>query len=207
MSDKRVSEAVIRRLPRYYRHLTDLKRRGTERISSSELSAEMGLNASQIRQDFNCFGGFGQQGYGYQVDNLLHEISNILGLTESWSIVIVGAGNIGSALLRYNGFDKDGYHIVGAFDSNPAICGQSINEIVISPAEELPAYLAEHDIQIGVICTQKDTAQTVCDILVEGGVRGIWNYTPIDVHSEEAFVENVHLNDSLYVLSYRLHND
>ena len=207
MSDKRVSEAVIHRLPRYYRELTDLKRRGIERISSSELSDEMGLNASQIRQDFNCFGGFGQQGYGYQVDNLLHEISKILGLTQSWNMVIVGAGNIGSALLRYTGFDKDGYHIIGAFDSDPALHGQRINDVLVHDASALSAFLAENKVHIGVICTQKTNAQQVCDSMVKGGVRGIWNYAPIDVTSDQAFVENVHLNDSLYVLSYRLNSD
>ena len=194
-------------MPRYFRHLEELKRRGVERVSSNELAQEMGLNASQIRQDFNCFGGFGQQGYGYQVSTLHKEIAAILGLNQRWNMVIVGTGNIGSALLRYSGFEKDDYHIVAAFDAAPALIGKTIHDIEVQDVEGLSAFLRENEVQIGVICTPKELAQDVCDRLVEGGVQGIWNYAPIDVSSEAAFVENVHLTDNLYVLSYRLHNN
>lgn len=206
MREKRVSEAVIRRLPRYYRELSEIKRRGISRISSAELAEEMNLNASQIRQDFNCFGGFGQQGYGYHVQTLLEEIRNILGLTKRWSAVLIGVGNIGSALLRYKGFSDEGMEIVAAFDVSEELIGQTIGSVEIRNAADLSTYLSSHEIQIGVICTQKEPAQSVCDVLVRGGVEGIWNYAPVDVNSEKAFVENVHLNDSMFVLSYRLNN-
>lgn len=207
MSTKRISEAVIRRLPRYYRHLEELKNRGVERISSNELAKEMGLNASQIRQDFNCFGGFGQQGYGYQVSTLHKEIASILGLTTRWNMVVVGAGNIGSALMGYAGFANEDYHILAAFDVSPSIIGREIHGVKVDDYANLPAFLERNEVQIGIISTQKEDAQAVCDVLVNGGVKGIWNYTPIDVDSEGAFVENVHLTDNLHVLSYRLHNN
>lgn len=206
MSEKRISEAVIRRLPRYYRQLEDLRNRGVERISSNELAQEMGLNASQIRQDFNCFGGFGQQGYGYQVSNLHKEIASILGLNSRWNMVVVGVGNIGSALLGYSGFAQEDYQILAAFDVSPQLIGKVIHGVTVHDYAELPAFLKENKIEIGIVCTQKETAQEVSDVLVEGGVRGIWNYAPIDVKNDDAFVENVHLTDNLHVLSYRLHN-
>ncbi len=205
MNDRRVSEAVIRRLPKYYRHLTELEQRGVERISSAELSREMSLNASQIRQDFNCFGGFGQQGYGYQVSHLLREIGRIIGLDQHYNMVIVGAGNIGKALMRYNGFDKDNFHVAAAFDRTPAIIGREISGVTVRDVTALDDYLHENDIQIGIICTQKEEAQSVCDRLVAGGLRAIWNFAPIDVVAD-VFVENIHLSDTLSVLSYRLRN-
>ena len=206
MKERRVSEAVIHRLPKYYRYLQELEKRGVERISSGELSAEMGFNASQIRQDFNCFGGFGQQGYGYQVSVLLKEIGAILGLTRVYNLVIVGAGNIGKALGRYAGFDKEGYCVKGIFDVNEDVIGKRINGIEVQNVASLPAFLEENDIQIGVICTQKESAQEICDKLVAGGIKAIWNLAPVDVQSS-VNVENVHLSDSLYVLSYRLANN
>ncbi len=206
MKERRVSEAVIRRLPKYYRQLQELEKRGVERISSSELSNEMGFNASQIRQDFNCFGGFGQQGYGYQVSVLLREISSILGLTHVYNIVIIGAGNIGKALARYAGFGKEGYCVKGVFDVRPDLIGKDLSGVTVSDAAELDAFLAETPIDIGVICTQKEDAQEIAEKLVKNNVHAIWNFAPIDVHVENASVENVHLSDSLYVLSYRLTN-
>lgn len=205
-NDKRVSEAVIHRLPKYYRQLKELQKRGVERISSSELSKEMGLNASQIRQDFNCFGGFGQQGYGYQVSYLLQEISKIIGLSKKYDMVIIGVGNIGHALMSYTGFDQEGYRIIGAFDVNPDLVGKSIAGTTINHMDTLKQFLQQKSVDIGIICTQKEDAQNICDVLVESGVCAIWNFTPIDVLSDKASIENIHLTDHLYVLSYRLAN-
>ena len=206
MREKKVSEAVIHRLPKYYRQLQELQARGVERISSGELSVEMGFNASQIRQDFNCFGGFGQQGYGYQVSVLLREISAILGLTKVYSMIIVGAGNIGKALSRYAGFSREGYSIKAIFDVSPEIIGKNYSGIEVVDVKGLSAFLAENKIDIGVICTQKEAAQSIAEELYAGGVKAIWNFAPLDVAVEGACVENVHLSDSLYVLSYRLAN-
>ena len=206
MRERTVSEAVIHRLPKYYRHLQELQERGVERISSGELSAEMGFNASQIRQDFNCFGGFGQQGYGYRVNSLLHELSQILGLTHVYNIVIVGAGNIGKALARYAAFPQEGYEVKGIFDIRGEVIGREINGITVQNVADLPEFLQQNQIDIGVICTPKDNAQKTADVLTQGGVRALWNFAPIDVEAEKACIENVHLSDSLYVLSYRLTN-
>ncbi len=206
MRERTVSEAVIHRLPKYYRHLQELQERGVERISSGELSAEMGFNASQIRQDFNCFGGFGQQGYGYRVNSLLHELSQILGLTHVYNIVIVGAGNIGKALARYAAFPQEGYEVKGIFDIREEVIGREINGITVQNVADLPEFLQQNQIDIGVICTPKDNAQKTADVLTQGGVRALWNFAPIDVEAEKACIENVHLSDSLYVLSYRLTN-
>jgi len=206
MRDRRVSEAVIHRLPKYYRHLQELQARGVERISSGELSVEMGFNASQIRQDFNCFGGFGQQGYGYQVSVLLREIGNILGLNRTYNMAIIGAGNIGKALARYTGFAKEGFIVKAVFDIRPEMIGRVLSGVEVAHVDTLNDYLAENPIDIGVICTQKENAQEIAEKLVQGGVKAIWNFAPIDVEVDGARIENVHLSDSLFVLSYRLAN-
>lgn len=206
MRDRRVSEAVIHRLPKYYRHLQELQARGVERISSGELSVEMGFNASQIRQDFNCFGGFGQQGYGYQVSVLLREIGNILGLNRVYNMAIIGAGNIGKALARYTGFAKEGFNVKAVFDIRPEMVGRVLSGVEVAHVDTLNDYLAENPIDIGVICTQKESAQEIAEKLVQGGVKAIWNFAPIDVEVDGARIENVHLSDSLFVLSYRLTN-
>lgn len=206
MRDRRVSEAVIHRLPKYYRHLQELQARGIERISSGELSVEMGFNASQIRQDFNCFGGFGQQGYGYQVSVLLREIGSILGLNRVYNLAIIGAGNIGKALARYTGFTKEGFCVKAVFDVRPEMIGRVLSGVEVSHVDTLNDYLAENQIDIGVICTQKENAQEIAEKLVQGGVKAIWNFAPIDVEVDGARIENVHLSDSLFVLSYRLAN-
>jgi redox-sensing transcriptional repressor len=207
MKDRKISEAVVRRLPKYYRQLQELEKRGIERISSGELSAEMGLNASQIRQDFNCFGGFGQQGYGYQVSSLLREIGAILGLTQQYGMVIVGAGNIGKALARYVGFEKEGFIIKGVFDNCSDLFGKTIGNVLIQDIAQLPQLLNTEEISVGIIATPKENAQGVADLLTANGVKAIWNFAPIDVHSDSAFVENIHLSDHLMVLSYRLQNE
>lgn len=204
--DRKISEAVIHRLPKYYRQLEELKKRGVQRISSGELSNEMGLNASQIRQDFNCFGGFGQQGYGYQVSSLHKELGSILGLTRSYQIVVVGVGNIGKALARYGGFERDGFFISGIFDVNPDLIGREFGGTIVRDISEFDDFLSQNSVQIGIICTQKESAQEMCDKLVDAGVCAIWNFAPIDVINDAAYIENVHLSDFLYILSYRLHN-
>jgi len=204
----RVSEAVIRRLPKYYRYLQDMERVGIQRISSKELSERMGLTASQIRQDFNCFGGFGQQGYGYNVSELRQQIKKILGLSNEYNVIIVGAGNLGQALANYTGFGQEGFHIKALFDINPRLVGLSIHGIQIHDIDSMKDYIAANNIDIGIICTPKNKAQEIADKMVEAGIKGIWNFAPVDVECpEDVVVENVHLSDSLYVLSYKMNED
>ncbi|HOB19263.1 MAG TPA: redox-sensing transcriptional repressor Rex [Candidatus Atribacteria bacterium] len=200
-----VSEAVIRRMPKYYRYLEDLEKTGVERVSSKELSQRMGLTASKIRQDFNCFGGFGQQGYGYNVSDLKKEIMKILGLDRTYNVIIVGAGNIGQALANYTGFEKEGFFIKALFDINPKLIGMSIRDIMIYDLDSLEDFLAKNPIDIAVISTPKDKAQEVADRLTRNGIKSIWNFAAIDVAVPRGVIaENVHLSDSLYTLSYRI---
>lgn len=205
MKMQKVPEAVIRRLPRYYRHLEMLSGNNVERISSSELAKQLGLNPSQVRQDFNCFGGFGQQGYGYPVESLLSEIASILGLSRKYRIIIAGAGNIGQALCNYEGFPNKGFHVVALFDIDPALIGRKINECPVLPIEEMPRYIKENAIDIGVIAARRSVAQQLADTMEEAGIGAIWNFVPADV-SVSIPLENVQLIDSMYVLSYRLCN-
>ena len=205
MADKKISAAVIKRLPRYYRYLSELLDNGIERISSGELSKQMKVTASQIRQDFNNFGGFGQQGYGYSVEKLRDEIAHILGLDHHYNTVIMGAGNIGQALIGYPNFRDQGFNILGVFDINPTVVGRMIRGVWTYHVDELESFAGNNRIDLGIICTPKNVAQSVADQLVSVGVRGIWNFAPIDVQVRRGVsVENVHLNDSLYVLSYRM---
>lgn len=204
----RVSEAVIRRLPKYYRYLRDMEKSGVQRISSKELSKRMGLTASQIRQDFNCFGGFGQQGYGYHVSELCGEIRKILGLHKNYKVIIVGAGNLGQALSNYSGFIREGFNIVAMFDTNPRLIGISVRGIQILDIGKMKDFIINNDIQIGIICTPKDHAQDITDQMVDGGIKSIWNFAPIDIKTpEDVVVENAHLSDSLYTLSYKMNED
>ncbi|MHB1314042.1 MAG: redox-sensing transcriptional repressor Rex [Christensenellales bacterium] len=202
--NKKVSDAVIRRLPRYYRYLKELERIGVEKISSRELSECMGLNASQIRQDFNCFGGFGQQGFGYYVKVLRKEIEAILGLNTEYKAIIIGIGNIGQALAGYKNFIRDGFRIVAAFDVNHTLVGNTIKDIRIYPMSDMKDYLKENNIHLAIICTPEAAAQQVADELSKAGVDGIWNFAPIDVHVDGICVENVHLSDSLFTLTYKM---
>ena len=205
MQDSRISDAVIRRLPKYYRYLSELEAAGIERVSSSRMSADMNLNASQIRRDLNCFGGFGQQGYGYQVSRLKLEIMKILGIGLSYKAVIVGAGNIGQALLKYRHFSEEGYHIVAVFDADDSLIGREVGNLTIRPMSELVPYLKDNVVDIGIIAVPKRHAQKQSDLLVSLGVRGIWNFAPVDVAARKGIsVENVHLSDSLYILSYHM---
>lgn len=205
MQDNRISDAVIHRLPRYYRYLSELEAAGVERVSSSRMSHEMNLNASQIRRDLNCFGGFGQQGYGYQVNRLKQEIMKILGIGISYRAVIVGVGNIGQALLKYRHFAEEGYHIAAVFDSDPQLIGREFGNVSIRSMVELDDFVRENKVDIGIIAVPKAYAQKTADELVSLGVKGIWNFAPVDVEVRRGVsVENVHLSDSLYILSYHM---
>lgn len=205
MQDYKISDAVIRRLPKYYRYLSELEAYGTEKVSSSRMSKDMNLNASQIRRDLNCFGGFGQQGYGYQVSRLRQEIMRILDIGSSHRAVILGAGNIGQALVKYRHFGDEGYRIIGVFDADKAAIGKDIDGIIVRPMYAMAEFVAENEVDIGIIAVPKQYAQGLADELVALGVKGIWNFAPIDVEARRGVsVENVHLSDSLYVLSYHM---
>ena len=206
-SEKKISSAVINRLPRYYRYLGDLLKKGINRISSKELSNLIGFTASQIRQDLNCFGDFGQQGYGYNVSELYEQICNILGLTKIYKTVIIGAGNIGQAIANYTRFEKIGFKLEAIFDINPKLIGIKIRDIEIKDIDYLNNYLKENSIDIGVICVPNNNAQKVCDILLKNKVKGIWNFAPVDlITPEDIKIENVHLSDSLLTLTCLLND-
>ena len=201
----KISEAVIHRLPKYYRYLTELEREGEARVSSAKMSRDMDLNASQIRRDLNCFGGFGQQGYGYSVPKLKAEIAQILGIDKQYKMVLVGAGNLGHALLRYPRFKEQGFNILGLFDIDPS----RVDNKDIFNVEEMESFIKKRGgVDIGVICTPKSAAQETAERLAACGVRGIWNFAPQDVVLEgDISIENVHINDGLYVLCFRLNAD
>ena len=203
MDEKSISKAVIRRLPRYYRYLGELLEEGVERISSNELSSKMHVTASQIRQDLNNFGGFGQQGYGYNVPYLYAEIGKILGLDRTHHIIIIGAGNLGQALANYVKFEKRGFKVVGIFDINPVLKGISIRGNEIRMMDELPEFLRENDVQIATLTLPKAYAEETANLLVENGIKAIWNFAHLDLAvPEDVIVENVHLSESLMRLSY-----
>ncbi|MBQ3201647.1 MAG: redox-sensing transcriptional repressor Rex [Clostridia bacterium] len=206
MAFKKVSEAVIKRLPRYYRHLMMLEGQGVERISSEKLAQQMRLNASQVRQDFNCFGGFGQQGYGYNVRTLLQEIKSILALDVEHAVIIVGAGNIGHALTNFEGFAASGFRVLALFDVNPALIGTEIKGKPVYGMEELETFIRENSVDIGVIAARRSAAQEIADRMVNAGIKGIWNFVPVDLVVNVP-IENVHLNDSLSELSYKIEHD
>lgn len=200
---KNVSMAVIKRLPKYHRYLKELMRNDVDRISSKELGEKIGFTASQIRQDLNNFGDFGQQGYGYNVKELYKQISLILGLDKEYTGVIIGAGNLGQAIANYNRFSESGLSIECIFDANPKLIGMRIRDIEIKDIDTLAQYLQEKTVDIGIICVPRINAQKVTDMLVKGGVKGIWNFAPVDlVVPDEVKVENVHLSESLLTLIY-----
>ena len=209
MGFKRVSEAVIRRLPRYYRHLTMLETQGVERISSERLARQMNLNASQVRQDFNCFGGFGQQGIGYKVDVLRAEIGKLLfGDGEKLPTILIGAGRLGSAVSSFISRDTNGYKLIGVFDINPELCGKEMGGATIYPLSELETFCAEHHPTVAVLCVPRQSAMELSGELVTHGIQGFWNFSHYDLSVEYpgVTVENVHLGDSLMSLGYRLRN-
>ncbi|MDD2484585.1 MAG: redox-sensing transcriptional repressor Rex [Eubacteriales bacterium] len=204
----KISNAVIRRLPRYRRVLKELMKRGIERISSNDLSLLIGYTASQIRQDLNNFGGFGQQGYGYNVEGLYAQIGSILGLDREYKMAIIGSGNLGQAIANYTTYYRAGFVVSAIFDVNPKLIGISINGIEVLDYENLDTFLEENPIDIGIICTTKSSAQDVANRLIKGGVKGIWNFAPVDIEvNDDISVENVHLSDSLNTLAYYIsHN-
>lgn len=207
MEEKHISSAVIRRLPRYYRYLGELIDSGVERISSNELSEKMKVTASQIRQDLNNFGGFGQQGYGYNVEYLHQEIAKILGIDHSHDMIIVGAGNLGQAIAGYADFEKRGFIVRGIFDINPELTGQSIRGIHVRMIYEMEDFVRDHNIEIAALTIPKDSAIEVANILAGAGIKAIWNFAHTDLNlPKDIIVENVHLSESLMRLSYNIAN-
>ena len=205
MEAKQISKAVIKRLPRYYRYLGELLEDNVERISSNDLSKKMRVTASQIRQDLNNFGGFGQQGYGYNVKYLYTEIGKILGLDTVHPMVIVGAGNLGQALANYVEFEKRGFKLVGIFDVNPVLEGIAVRGIEIQMISDLPFFLKENKLEIAILILPKNKAIDMADILIENGIKAIWNFAHVDLDTPDGvIVENVHLSESLMTLSYNL---
>ncbi len=205
MEEKEISQAVVSRLPRYFRYLGELKDEGIERVSSQELSDIMRVTASQIRQDLNNFGGFGQQGYGYNVGYLYDEIGKILGLHKEHHLIIIGAGHLGQALVNYMNFERRGFIFKGIFDINSQLHGTQIRGIAVRPMQEMESFVRENDIDIAVLAIPKNSAVEVAEQLVSYGIKGIWNFAHVDLHvPKDIQVENVHLSDSLMKLSYNL---
>lgn len=203
--NKNISMAVIKRLPKYYRYLGELMRNEVDRISSKELGEKIGFTASQIRQDLNCFGDFGQQGYGYNVTELYNQIKSILGLDRGYKAALVGAGNIGQAVSNYSRFEDLGFRIDAIFDANPKLIGMKIKDVEIRDIDEMKPILESEKIDIGIICVPRKNAQNVADDLIKGGVRAIWNFAPVDlIVPNHVKVENVHLSESLMTLIYLL---
>ena len=207
MEEKDISRAVIKRLPRYYRYLGELMEDGVERISSNELSGRMKVTASQIRQDLNNFGGFGQQGYGYNVKYLHSEIAKILGLDRTHTMIILGVGNLGQALANYTQFERQGFKLIGLFDVNPVLKGVSVRGIEVRMIDELPEFIRTHHVEIATLTLPKAKAIEMAKVLVDNGVRAIWNFAHTDLNLSvppDVIVENVHLSESLMRLSYNL---
>lgn len=206
MADERqISKAVIARLPRYYRYLGDLMEEGIERISSNELSARMKVTASQIRQDLNNFGGFGQQGYGYNVRYLYNEIARIIGIDRQHNIIVIGAGNLGQAIANYANFEKRGFMIKGMFDINPRLIGLVVRGVEIRGINDLEQFIIENEVQIAALTIPKSKAPEIAERLVNAGIKAIWNFAHTDLNvPDDVVVENVHLSDSLMRLSYRV---
>lgn len=200
-----VSDAVIRRLPGYYRHLRELEAAGVTQISSQELGKRMQLTPSQIRQDINCFGGFGRQGYGYKVSELKGHIGDILGLNRQHRVIILGAGNIGAAVAKYPTFSREGFETIAMFDTDPSKIGERIRNIPVYPMDELENFLGDKKVDIAVLAVPAQAAQETAKRLYNGGVRAIWNFAPTDLsHPEDMIIVNVHLSDSLQILSYKI---
>ncbi len=206
-SKKNVSMAVIRRLPRYYRYLADLLKMDIARISSKELSTRMGITASQIRQDLNCFGGFGQQGYGYNVELLYNEIGNILGVNRQFNFIIIGAGNMGRALANYANFEKRGFRLVGIFDVSPNLVGTKIKGYEVKHMDTLDDFIQGTRVDIAILSTPYEQTPAVAERVARMGIKGIWNFSPMDLKlNHDVIIENVHLSDSLMVLGYKIND-
>lgn len=204
-----ISNSVIRRLPRYYRFLGELEDQQISKISSRELSERMHLTASQIRQDLNCFGGFGQQGYGYNVSELRKEIGRILGVDKHRKTILIGAGNLGTALAVHINFEKSGCYLIGIFDSNKKIVGNPLGKLTITDIDDLEKFCRENKPEVAVLCIPKSVTKEIVDRLTELGVRSFWNFSHYDINVEHKniIVENVHLGDSLLTLSYGVNNN
>ncbi len=208
LKKENISDAVIRRLPRYYRQLTDLCARGVVRISSHSLGQEMNITASQIRQDFSCFGEFGQQGYGYNVEELRAEIGHILGVDNDHHLIMIGVGNLGHALLQNFRFSQTGFSVDAAFDVSPTVVGTTVNGVPIYAMADLDSYIREHSVDVVVLTVPQSVAQETADRIIRLGVRGFWNFTNVELVSSDPDVkfENIHFADSLLTLSYRIAN-
>lgn len=203
--DKKISMAVIRRLPRYYRYLGELLQKGVGKISSRELSEKMNVTASQIRQDLNNFGGFGQQGYGYNVEYLYTEIGKILGLHQNYKMIIVGVGNLGQAIANSNSFSKRGFKLVGLFDVNPRLIGMTIHGVEVQDIDKMEAFVKENEVEIAILTMPKTHVKETAESLAKWGIKGLWNFSPVDLFLPETVqVENVHLSHSLMTLAYKI---
>ena len=206
MKKQKVSDAVIHRLPRYYRYLDDLYNKGVVRISSNSLGSKMDITASQIRQDLSCFGEFGQQGYGYNVAELRSEIGHILGIDKGHRLIIIGVGHLGHALLQNFDFEKVGFHVDTAFDISPALIGTSIHDVTIRSMDELEQYVAENQPNVAVLTVPQHVAQPMASRLIDVGIKGFWNFPNVELSTEVpgVFFEDVHFVDTLLTLSYRI---
>ncbi len=204
----RISDSVIRRLPRYYRFLGELYGEGVTKISSRELSERMRLTASQIRQDLNCFGGFGQQGYGYNVLELKSEIAKIIGVDKRLNAILIGVGNLGRAIAQHINFEKLGFRLTAVFDSNPKLENMELAGMKIQNIARLLSYCQSNDVKVAVLCIPKESARDICETLISGGVTGFWNFSHYDINLkyDGVEVENVHLGDSLLTLAYKVNN-
>ena len=207
VNEKVISPAVIKRLPRYYRYLGDLLKNDVVRISSKELSQKMNVTASQIRQDLNNFGGFGQQGYGYNVEFLYNEMGRILGLDRTNNIIIIGAGNLGQALANNQDFDSNGFKIIGLFDVNPRLIGMTVSGVEVYDIDMLEDFLSKNEVMIAALTLPKNKATKIAGELVDLGIKALWNFAPVDLNlPDDVIVENVHLSESIMTLSYRIHS-
>ena len=206
MRKQKVSDAVIHRLPRYYRYLDDLYNKGVVRISSTSLGSKMDITASQIRQDLSCFGEFGQQGYGYNVAELRSEIGHILGIDKGHRLIIIGVGHLGHALLQNFDFEKVGFHVDTAFDISPELVGTRIHDVTIRSMDELEQYVAENQPNVAVLTVPQHVAQPMASRLIDLGIKGFWNFTNVELSTDapDVFFEDVHFVDTLLTLSYRI---
>ena len=206
MKKQKVSDAVIHRLPRYYRYLDDLYNKGVVRISSNSLGSKMDITASQIRQDLSCFGEFGQQGYGYNVAELRSEIGHILGIDKGHRLIIIGVGHLGHALLQNFDFEKVGFHVDTAFDISPDLFGTNIHDVTIRSMDELEQYVAENRPNVAVLTVPQHVAQPMASRLIDLGIKGFWNFTNVELSTDvpDVFFEDVHFVDTLLTLSYRI---
>lgn len=209
MGSKYVSSSVIKRLPRYYRYLGYLMESGMVRISSRELAERMGLSASQIRQDLNNFGGFGQQGYGYNIESLYGEIGKILGVNSGFKTVLIGAGNLGHTIALQVDYEKLGFDLIGIFDKKENLSGQMINGIPIRATTDLADFVKDNDVKVAILCIPYESAKEIAPLLVDSGIKGFWNFSHYNISEDfpKAAVENVHLNDSLMTLCYQVLHD